>query len=227
MCELFLFSYFNILTDLGRVGVFILIACLVAFCTIVCLLLSIFKSGYSIKKRAWLIFCYAGLVLFEWWAEKMIDEMESYTALTLSIIFLSLALLVMIPEKSIKIKKEQRQLARLLDKSLMQSVNSSEKEISSCKNILNKIEENSGVSTIRATCQDENEKTSDEIDFLNVKTILNKLEYYTISSQDKKIAKELKDSIFFAEKNGLDENLKQKINEGLGALLKIMSKYAI
>lgn len=237
MYELFLFSSFDTLLYFGRVGVFILILSLIIFCTIGCLCLAIFKSGYSLKKRAWLFFCYAGLLAFEWWAESVIEENYSYIFLTVSVSFILCALILLIPEKSIKIKREQRELARFLDSQVKQInqpiVNEkylieNKSQPSNCQDLLNKVEKKNNISTIKAQISaEEPTKISEEIDFLNVKTILNKLNYYSISTQDKLIAKELENAIISAEKYGIDDNLKEKINDGLGALLKIMSKYAI
>ena len=237
MCELFLFSSFDTLLYLGRVGVFILILSLITFCTVACLCLAIFKSGYSLKKRAWLFFCYGGLMAFEWWAESLIEEDYSYIFLTVSVCFIFCALLLLIPEKAVKIKREQLELARFFD-SQVKAINQpivnekylieSKSEPSNCQDLLNKVEKKNNISTVKAQTSDEKRtKPNQEIDFLNVKTILNKLDYYSISTQDKVIAKELESAIISAEKYGVDDNLKDKINDGLGALLKIMSKYAI
>ena len=235
MYELFLFSFFNSLFDLGRVGIFILIISLVLFCTLVCLCLALFKMGYSLRKRSWIFCCYTGLVVFERWAESIIVENYSFTFLTISVCLMLCSLIFIIPEKTIKIKEEQRELARFFDsqvKAITQptTVNylvDSKTELSNCQDLLNKVQEKNST-TIKAQVKGEQPiNCSQEIDFLNVKTILNKLGYYSISSQDKLIAKELENAIISAEENGLNDQLKQKINDGLGALLKIMSKYAI
>ena len=237
MHELFLFSFSDIVFDLGRVGIFILIASLILICTLPCLCLSIFKSRYSIKKRVWLFFCYAGLVAFEWWAESIIKENYSFVFLTISGCFIFCALIIIIPEKPIKIRKEQLELAKFFDNQAnsindkttnKQDLSIDQKEISNCQSLLNKVERKKDICSIKTQIiEDDKFNQSQEIDFLNVKTILNKLGYYSISNQDKSIAKELEKAIISAEKYGLDDNLKRKINDGLGALLKIMSKYAI
>lgn len=67
----------------------------------------------------------------------------------------------------------------------------------------------------------------DELDFSHVKNILKRLEYYNLTSVDAKQVSELKSALYQAERYGTDREIKSKINDGLGALLKIMSKYGV
>lgn len=66
-----------------------------------------------------------------------------------------------------------------------------------------------------------------ELDFSHVKNILKRLEYYNLSSLDTKQVSELKSALYQAETCGVNKDIKSKINDGLGALLKIMSKYGV
>lgn len=66
-----------------------------------------------------------------------------------------------------------------------------------------------------------------ELDFSHVKNILKRLEYYNLSSLDAKQVAELKSALYQAETCGVNKDIKSKINDGLGALLKIMSKYGV
>ena len=85
---------------------------------------------------------------------------------------------------------------------------------------------NSPITKLTSEVQDD-ESTNDEIDFSHVKSILSRLNYYPLKEQDKKTAKDLEQAIYSAEQNGLNIQLKENINDGLSALLKIMSKYAV
>ena len=64
-----------------------------------------------------------------------------------------------------------------------------------------------------------------EIDFSHVKNVISRLNYFPLSTQDRNTVKELEYSVTQAERGDYDLEIKRKINDGLGALLKIMSKY--
>jgi hypothetical protein len=66
-----------------------------------------------------------------------------------------------------------------------------------------------------------------DLDFTHVKNILARLEYYSLSSQEKRQVEQLKSYVLDAERGQDDPNLKGKINDGLGALLKIMAKHGV
>lgn len=66
-----------------------------------------------------------------------------------------------------------------------------------------------------------------DLDFTHVKNILARLEYYSLSSQEKRQVEQLKSYVLDAERGKDDPNLKGKINDGLGALLKIMAKHGV
>ncbi len=66
-----------------------------------------------------------------------------------------------------------------------------------------------------------------EVDFSHVRNVMERLDYYGLSQTDRNVIKELKLALNMAESSGLDDNLKSKINDGLGQLLKIMSKYNV
>ena len=66
-----------------------------------------------------------------------------------------------------------------------------------------------------------------ELDFSHVKNILERLDYYSLSGGDKKTVNDLENSLTLAEKGDQSSENKSRINDGLGALLKIMSKYGV
>ncbi len=68
---------------------------------------------------------------------------------------------------------------------------------------------------------------NDEIDFSHVLGILERLNYYPLSTSDKNKMRELEAMILQAERGESEDNYKLKINEGLGELLKIMSRYGV
>ena len=66
-----------------------------------------------------------------------------------------------------------------------------------------------------------------EMDYSHVKNILERLEFYPLTQADKKQVRELEVSLLEAEKGNGDIEVKTRINDGLGDLLKIMSKYGV
>lgn len=66
-----------------------------------------------------------------------------------------------------------------------------------------------------------------EIDFSHVKNIIERLKYYNLNTSEKKQIKDLLSDVREAECGNDTEEKKNSINEGLGGLLKIMSKYHV
>ena len=66
-----------------------------------------------------------------------------------------------------------------------------------------------------------------EIDFSHAKSILSRLDCVPLSASDRRKVKDLEHTVIQAESGEYNPQTKSKINDGLGALLKIMSKYGI
>lgn len=64
-----------------------------------------------------------------------------------------------------------------------------------------------------------------DVDFSHVKNVIDRLSYFNLTSNDRRQVKELELNLIDAETNGYTIEVKEKINSGLGSLLKIMSKY--
>lgn len=65
------------------------------------------------------------------------------------------------------------------------------------------------------------------IDYSHVKGILDRLDYFSLGPSDKKQVRELKTYLAEAEEGEAGADLRDKLNDGLGALLKIMSRYGV
>jgi hypothetical protein len=78
---------------------------------------------------------------------------------------------------------------------------------------------------------DDRKSTTDKeqlgLDFTHVKNVLKRLDYYSLNPTDKRQVRELETLIFKAENGEQSKEIKQELNDGLGALLKIMSKYGV
>lgn len=70
-------------------------------------------------------------------------------------------------------------------------------------------------------------KEKKDVDFSHVKNIIERLKYYNLNSSEKKQIKDLLSDVREAEYGNDTEEKKNAINEGLGGLLKIMSKYHV
>ncbi len=240
MNELFLMfmnSFFSVLGEnLTTITLAIICNCVVVYLTILCSIIALYKRQYTVLKRLWIIFDFVAICIVQFWLELQIDKQITYLPLTIVSCFFSLSICLFLPVKEYKISQEKRSLAQFLDRCAHnQNYQQNYKE-----NPLNIIEKERTISPskvfsspiISANQNDKlNQKSLDqnnqEIDFSHIKGILTKLEYYPLKEQDKKSAKDLEKAILEAEENGMDKALKQTINDGLGALLKIMAKYAV
>ena len=63
------------------------------------------------------------------------------------------------------------------------------------------------------------------LDFTHVRNVISRLDYYGLSQNDRRQVHELESYLLSAERGSDDPTVKEKINDGLSALLKIMSKY--
>ena len=217
MGELFLFSFRDLSNYFNSELAFLMCFIAVFILTVICTIISISKTDYSVKNRLWVIFCFIGLLLIDFWIEHFILGGIKYLVLLVAVELISLSICLFVRKKQIIISDEKKSLARFLSRCAKKERPAELKQDYGTEN---------RSEIIKATPkQDTNLK--EEIDFSHVKTVLKKLDYYPLKEQDKRSAKELESAINEAEENGLDQRLKQNINDGLGQLLKLMSKYAI
>lgn len=73
--------------------------------------------------------------------------------------------------------------------------------------------------------EEQDELKKFELDFSHVKNVMAKLNYFNLSASDRAQLNELEQALYYAQNVGYDKKVKEKINEGLGALLKIMAKH--
>jgi len=191
---------------------------------VLCFLLSAFLRGYNRAKRTWFLFLLFGIYLFER-AIILDTAMQTYSTLTLSIGFIFYAVIFMVRVRRPKATKEQKELARLIDRQVngvevekpfrYKDVKIIDKSLSN--DVFDGEEDKQGLRN----------KEEYDVDFEHVKTVIDKLEYYGLSNSDKKQVQDLNNALSLAEKHGFSPLVKSKINDGLGALLKIMSKYGV
>ncbi len=180
-------------------------------------ILCICKSEYTSLKRAWEIIFVGGIN-----SVFLAVCLACSFGLSLFLLFFGVSLILISTTFCISTKRKPKKeelvnLARLIDKSAKDQNLSLQPTIAVEKVLC---EQND--------CSDKNEietNKSCELDFEHVKNVIARLEYYSLSQADRRQVSELEGYIRSAEKGGMSEYFKSKINDGLGALLKLMSKY--
>ena len=221
MSKLFLFSLTEIFNQTSLDLIVLFANLFIVLASLFCIVLIIVKRGYGVLKRLWIVFFMVGITLVQLWLELLLNGKIKHLFLTLGISICTLSIILFLPKRTIKITQPQRDLARLISNSVKRQEE---------QNVINELPKESEVfcsPIIKAESQKIPVNNKKEIDFSHVKSVLNKLEYYPLKEQDKKQAEQLEKAIFTAEQNGMTPVLKEDINDGLGALLKIMSKYAV
>ena len=148
-----------------------------------------------------------------------------------AIILLFYLFLSMLPENFARVRKGEKTLIKDIDRHISAPEVINEQRLREKPPIQfsreKKVESIKTVSEPFCEIDEPPIKDSDGIDFTHVKNILSRLEYYNLSPTDQKQVGELKASVYRAENFGVDKETKSKISDGLGALLKIMSKYGV
>lgn len=195
----------------------------------VCLFVSIFRSGYGIKKRTWfLIVLLAMCALLKARANISGEKDVSPILSTLGLILY--LPLFFIREKKVKDKRgadenaenaARRDFVRFLDERIH---NAGAPETNARASFS---EENGATRPEVLKAQEKQEQVFDEPDFSHVKNVLQRLEPASLSYADRRQIHELELALYEAENGEYSENTKGKINEGLGNLLKIMARHGV
>ena len=224
----YLFDYaVHFYFEVGADGVFA-ICIITAFAVfLIALIKAIFMRGYDLKKKLVYLSFVFGLCLLELGVFVLSNEGFGFCVLTIGFGVVSFALLASIRTKE-KTRKEEREFVKFIDESINMRDNQQDKiaeEFDQHKKFDFSTTNKEFPSTIvshNSTC-----KKHLEIDFSHVKNVLEKMEFFTLSPNDRKQVKDLQTAVFTAEQGGLTEDIKTRINDGLSALLKIMAKYGI
>ncbi len=207
--EKFLLDVENIISVADRFWVFTISCALIIVAFLFNLMLSLLKSGYSSKNRCSFLVFSAVVILLEC---AFLEKKDSqYLILTT----VALTLLSFIPLLLIRVKtgkKKQVELARYIDDKLK---------------FANEINTNSPPKTLKCEPINNTKPNKPEVNFTHVKNVIERLNYYALSPFDRKQVNDLSCLLVEAERSCITQELKEKINEGLGSLLKIMSKYGV
>lgn len=199
--------------------------CLIALCALFILFVTFFFVwffyGKLSKKALCAYFLFSAfIILFEFSIESL-ARTQIMVGFSLASCFLFFSILFCLPSRTIKATEQQLEFARLIDRKVKNQQNIKALKEQEHTNLIKKQE----VESIKL--RQETEQKPIEVDFTHVKNVLKRLEYYNLNITDKKQVKELENAILIAEKGEVDLKTKRNINEGLGALLKIMSKYGV
>lgn len=221
MTKLFENAFSSAERTLGSGGVFIICAALLTAAFVAAALLSIFKRSYSFKKRLWFLPLSLGIVLLEVGVENFFNSQNGFSIFTAALAAVDISVLYVLPERKNAVTEKQRTLARFLDDCAKNSLRGE-------KNEEDVKAQAASLRTERILpSAAEKENVEKELDFSHVKSVIKRLDYYGLSQNDKRQVKDLEASLSFAEREGMTPIVKSKINDGLGALLKIMSKYGV
>ncbi len=189
-------------------------------------------DGYGVRKRA-RYFIVSGAAI----AAQFIPYADGKTVqYVFAAVFFALVLslpVLGVPVKKSGVTDRQRELVRFIDGRIKRAGESGEKPVSESGE-----EVRGGTSLRRAAAVDEKVeilKTSGtrrqgagqtcDLDFAHIRSVVSRLDYFSLSAADKRTVNDLNFSLAEAERGNISDAVKEKINDGLGALLKIMSKY--
>ena len=149
---------------------------------------------------------------------QTLAQNEHYTLLLLCEMILFFALLFNLPKRKFMPSETQLSLARKLD----EKVKNETKEKMPLES-----ERDFSAEPIKITTKPVEKERLPEVDFSHVKNVIKRLEYYNLTALDKRQVSQLENAIRSAENGASDIKTKEGVNEGLGVLLKIMSKYGV
>ncbi|MBQ8196864.1 MAG: hypothetical protein IJZ73_02255 [Clostridia bacterium] len=238
-------------TESGTIFLIESIILTVAF--ILCLGFSIFRVGYSIKHRVWFFFTASGVVCAEFGASILVGRFGTgFIMLFIALVYFSIVISIRtLPDKA---TDKQKDFVKYLNESIYRAEKPVERgarkdgDADKENNVLKFIKNDGRNSLVpprnieKKKCEishasagvqgdnghsdalDETQEIKD-VDFSHVKNVIDRLSYFNLTSNDRRQIKELELSLIDAETNGYTIDVKEKINAGLGSLLKIMSKY--
>ena len=209
------FLFLNHLSQ-GKYAYFSLIVVFFGLLTllVIGLMLSIFKTEFSLKKRL-------ALSLFSLPLCALLSVCFSENRGLVLVLALIFSCFILLPLFFIRVKRhgviEEKNLIKLIDKAVKDA-----NDIEKAKNT--QIPPVQNVEKVQKTKEKERVPVKSTPDFSHVKNIIERLNAFPLTTMDKKQIKDLENAIILIE-NGQQEDY--GINDELGALLKMMAKYGV
>ena len=220
-------------------GLFAVCFCLLTLAFVINLILSLTLSGYGKKKRLWYYFSLPFVLLLQLTLTLSADGSFSLVLLNVvaSLVYLFASLLL--KDKNSETEDNRFSFARnisenieddtpeVLDGEKMLSNYQSNKKVPHDELVMDERE----LEPLRPSQVEEliKGKTATDygLDFSHVKNVLSRLDYFSLSPADKRQVKELEATLVLAEQGDFSDVVRERVNDGLGSLLKIMSKYGV
>ncbi len=203
-------DYFS---SVGHQKAFIICTVILVFAFILNLSLAIFRSGYTLSKRVWFLLLglsgHSFLYLLQSYHGRNI-----YSQVYFSLFFAFSTLCFSVRVRYKKVKESEKKLISYIDSKIKEGENHAKEKTAIYK------------PSIERRSYAEEDKLSD-INFSHVKSILERLSYYSLKESDKKQARELEFALNECERGNDTPLMRSKVNDGLSALLKIMAKYGV
>ena len=211
----------KIFSKIGVVSLSLLVIALLIVCLIIVVLLSLIKKDYGLKKRLWFVFLSMGATMLVYTSSRLTGQGNGWFLCVLSLSLLFCVPVFFLPTKKVKFEKSYRNFVRYIDGQI-KTQQEQEQIIPPTP-----YREQTERLTTRQEQPEQKSFKDFELDFMHVKSVIQRLDYYGLSQADKKMVKELEQAIIMAENGDYSPQIKSRINDGLGALLKIMSKYGV
>ncbi len=213
----------KICNSLGQTGSFITFTGLSVLVSLINTTFCLFKKEYGMKNRVWGITLCLFFLLIQVALTVYKNESATFCLLGGALVLVFNLPVFIISKKPFKMTSEQIELVNTLKNKSAQTLSpSTVNEFFSPK----KVTEVNAIK-VKPLIEDKEEVMDNGygLDFSHVKNVIKRFDYITLSPSDKRQVAELEGLLLSAERTGYSEQIKEKINEGLGALLKIMSKY--
>ena len=191
------------------------------------LFLTIFVNDYVRKNRLWFVFLGVATILFQTALCVYEKGMGIYPILLAGVCFLLFIPVFSPSGRRRKLKKEEMELARFLEQKIAdanalpsqqkQTIQSQEDTESETPFLVDRLQ-------TKPPIQLQKESPPD---FTHVKNVLERLNYFPLTPNEKKQAKDLEITVKRIESGENTAELKNRVNDGLGALLKIMAKHGV
>lgn len=222
-------------------GVFLLCLALMLIGFVVNLILTLVALNYTRKDRRWYYFTIPTVLCFQ--IAQSLNAGENGALIFLSLSFACLFFyfswsIKSLEEKNSEQKKTVSEFCKKISLEAENRLCSSDKsdndeQQKAQENIVREGTGESEVQKISPKKEEFVERVNDDegekfdLDFSHVKNVMARLDYFSLSPADKRQVKELEITLREAECGEYSKAIKERLNDGLGILLKIMSKYGV
>lgn len=192
--------------------------------------------GKTKKERTAFVFISAGSIAFETAGNLAIGGVFARELLVLPLINFSLAIFlyvffVFFGNKEVKVEKEHKEFIKILEKNIKNpDKNQTVPHLENARKSFNSESDDgrtvlSDVTEVKPVAK--TKVNAAELDFTHVKNVIERLNYYNLNGAERRLVKDLRYAVSQAESGNVLPETQSEINDGLGAVLKIMAKYGV